>query len=99
MTLQRVVADLDEIDEDLTIYIASGSEWTAESRVITALEPDDHTLPQEAAALDMEYFLEVFIAQDVLRAWQKWQEVKEVSLEKKLEILLYYAENDAYPPE
>ena len=97
--LRTLIADLDKIDDDLTIYIASGAEWTAGSSVIAALEPEGGVPPLEASAQDMEYFLEVFIAKDVLQEWKEWQGVEELSLEKKLEILLYYAKNDAYPLE
>jgi len=45
-----------------------------------------------------EYFLEISIAKGIIEGWQSNHAGQLPVLEKALEIIIYYAENDAYPP-
>lgn len=50
-------------------------------------------MPSEVAARGLDYFLEVNIAKEVLEVLGK----KAASREEKVKLLIFYAENDAYP--
>jgi hypothetical protein len=96
MTLAELISDLENLDDDLTVYIAADSEWNASSVAVVCLEPEDGSLPPDASG--MEYFLEVYLAKQVLDIWQKWREGRPPTLQKKCEAIIYYAKNDAYLP-
>jgi hypothetical protein len=55
VTLAEVVRQLEALDPGTTIYAAKP--WSADTRAVVALEPEDGLLPGEEAELD--YFLEV----------------------------------------
>lgn len=81
--LAEVVERLETLDPEATIY--AERPFSADSRALVAIEPEDGSTPPEAAALD--YFMEVDIA----------LEAAEVSKTgTRLDRVLYYAENDAY---
>lgn len=67
LKLIDVVANLASYDEDLTIYVTKP--WTCQSEAVMALEPDQGGLPHEAASRSAEYFIEVFIANELLEGW------------------------------
>lgn len=98
MTLGEVVKNLENIQDDLVIYIERGSKWSCESQVILAHESENGLVPSNVAAFDMEYFLEVFLAKSVLEDWVASKEDETLTWKKKCDVLLYYALNDAYLP-
>jgi hypothetical protein len=83
MTLAEVVERLDRLDADATIYAARP--WSADARAVVAFEPEDGSIPSEAAGL--EYFLEVDVALEAATV---------STAGTRLERVLYYAENDAF---
>jgi hypothetical protein len=83
VTLAEVVQQLEALDPGATIYAVKP--WSAEARAVVALEPEDGSLPGEAAELD--YFLEVDAALEAAT-------VNDVGT--RFERVLYYAENDAF---
>ena len=83
MTLAEVVERLEELDADATIYAATP--WGADARAVVAVEPDDGSIPPEAAGL--EYFLEVEVAIEAATVSTAGTRFTQV---------LYYAENDAF---
>jgi hypothetical protein len=85
VTLDQVVKRLDSLDRHATIYAARP--WLAGARAAVALEPEDGDVPAEADGL--EYFLEVAIALEVAAVAPEG---------RKLEAVIYYAENDAFLP-
>jgi hypothetical protein len=86
-TLRDVVEKIDDLNDDLTLYLAP--EWTPKSRVVVAREPDGGGLPDEAAAVGASYFLEVAIAKEVIH------DLKWLNLDARTERLIRYAISDA----
>jgi hypothetical protein len=83
MTLAEVVERLDRLDADATIYAARP--LSADARAVVAFEPEDGSIPPEAAGL--EYFLEVDVALEAATV---------STAGTRFERVLYYAENDAF---
>jgi hypothetical protein len=83
VTLAEVVTQLEALDPGETIYAAKP--WSADKRAVVALEPEDGSLPGEAA--ELEYFLEVDAALQAAT-------VSDVGT--RFERVLYFAENDAF---
>ncbi len=92
MTLLQAVRDLDTLDKESTLYAAKP--WTENSLVIVALEPDSGGLPASAQELGLMYFLEVFIACDLLEGWAANLREKP-TLQMKCARLIQYAIADA----
>jgi hypothetical protein len=90
MTLLEAVASLDSLDGMSTIY--AEEPWTPESQTIVADEPAGNAflLPVQAAGL--KYFLEIFIAREVL---EDWVTDAEPTVQDKCARLIEYATNDA----
>jgi len=89
--LRDVIGDLESADDSLCIV--AKRPWTPESEALLVRLTDDWRVPQEVTAQGHEYFLEVSVALD---------EVLEgigdrLSNEQRVDALLFYAENDAYP--
>jgi len=50
-------------------------------------------VPSDLTTLGLEYFLEVHVAKEVLEVLSG----RKASKDEKLRLLIFYAENDAYP--
>jgi hypothetical protein len=83
MTLEEVIDRINALSGEATIY--AEKPWSGASRAVVVVEPE-HPVPVEAVGLD--YFLEVDIAQEVAAL---------AAPDARLESVIYYAENDAYP--
>ncbi|MDV5356565.1 hypothetical protein QM201_16970 [Enterobacter asburiae] len=92
MTLYDLVNSLTSVDEDKTIY--AKRPWQPGTAVVVATELDEGGVPDEAAKAGAEYFLEVFLANDVLKGWLSSLD-KEPTIEEKCLRLIKYAEKDA----
>ena len=92
MTLIEAIRDLASLDEEHTIYAAKP--WTPDSEVVLAEEPESGGLPEEAKRRGVKYFLEVFIAREVLDGWLENLKTQP-SLEEKCKRIIEYAINDA----
>jgi hypothetical protein len=90
MRVMELTRELYSLNEDLTIY--AKKPWTCESKVELFKEPEDGSLPIELSD-DFEYFLEVFIAKDVIPNLSHVE--PSYTLEQWAEKLIHYAENDA----
>lgn len=66
-TLGEIIAHLSELDPDETIYALEP--WTEKSPAIVVVPPEEGDLPEEAIRAGMAYFLEVFIALEVIEDW------------------------------
>lgn len=86
-TLRDTVRNIDALDDGLTIY-ACGS-WNPSAAVVLAYEPESGGLPPLAEAAGARYFLEVFIAKEVLAS------VAALDLEARTARLIQYAVDDA----
>ena len=92
MTLLEAIRDLEALDDESTMYAAEP--WTENSETIVAREPESGGLPGEAEKLHLAYFLEVFIARDLLEGWATNLGV-EPTVREKCARLIQYAINDA----
>jgi hypothetical protein len=92
MRLEDLVRRLDAFDEDSTI--CARKPWTRDSSAQLVKTDDDGRLPTTLGEQGLAYFLEVHIARDILA---DYVELKPRSLKEKLDFLIYYAENDAFP--
>jgi hypothetical protein len=66
-TLVELTTQRAKLDPALTIYAAEP--WTPSTRAVATVEPDDGSLPEAAMVEGCQYFLEVFIANEVLEGW------------------------------
>jgi len=90
MTLKEIVANISNIDEDLTIY--AKEPWQTTSIAIAELEESCQS--KETSSHKFEYFLEVFIAKEFLQDWE--ESLDHIpTLEEKTNRLIQYADNDA----
>jgi len=90
MNLADVVAQLDEAND--TQCIVAKKPWSASSESMLIRLDKNHRVPAEALDRGLSYFLEVGIALDeVLSGWPS------LPLEQRIKLLIFYAENDAFP--
>jgi len=92
MRLIEAIRDLDSLDEESTIYAAEP--WNENSEAIVAREPEAGGLPSEAERLGLKYFLEVFIAREVIEGWMSNLDAQP-TLQQKCARLIKYAITDA----
>ncbi|PBB32743.1 hypothetical protein EOA60_04615 [Mesorhizobium sp. M1A.F.Ca.IN.020.06.1.1] len=91
--LLDVVGRLSDFDEEDTIYVSEP--WTEDSDAMVATAPDDTMVPPKAAAkAGLTYFIEIFIAIEVIEGWIASQKEKP-SLSAICDRLIYYATYDA----
>lgn len=88
MKLIDVIDSIEDQDSAATIWISNQLEWSTNSLVVVAEEPEDGTWPASVAS-DFVYFLEVFIAIEVLEGM-----LQNTSYEKAVRVI-EYAKNDA----
>ena len=84
-TIQSLINQIEDIPEFYTIY--AKPPWTQESEANLKIDPEGESNPFEAEGL--EYFLEVFICQEMA------EDMKEYSLKDRCERIIHYAINDA----
>ena len=96
MTLAELLENLDGFDDNLTIYAEKNPFFSPESRAITCPEEEVQNIYDKKQGLS--YLLEVFIAKEVVQAWIEVHGDNKPSIEDICEAVIYYAENDAYPP-
>jgi hypothetical protein len=92
-TLAQVLAQLEKLDEELTIYTEQRP--SPDARAAVAAEPDDGSTPEEAKGLTL--FHDIWTARDVLEVLEKDLERKATD-EEKVEALVYYNQEDSYIP-
>jgi hypothetical protein len=97
-TLIDLVARLDELPDCVTIYAERlHGEWRAESlAVVRPVDEPPQSLPVIGNVV-LEYVLEAFIAREALQGWLALTGCLVLSNEERLRVLVYYAENDAWP--
>jgi hypothetical protein len=69
MTLAEILARLDELDGDLTIYTAISPYARADTDACVARRPSDGTDPEGVTA--MGEFLDVAVAREVVEGWKR----------------------------
>lgn len=90
MTLQDIVANLEQTDDALTICAEQSAESIGQSQC--ELQP----AADVPAGCRFPYFLEVSVAKNVLRAWSFARGGRAPSLPEACDALIYYAQHDAY---
>ncbi len=79
MQLKYVIENIDTFDSDMTIYVDSS--WLPESIAMVCHEPDDGQVPE-----GFEYFLEVFLLQEL---------IEDASIPITVERVIEFARDDA----
>jgi len=91
MTLKEAVRQLDSLNEDL--FLCVRRPWTPSAECVL-VEPDDRLMvPAHVRIAGFDYFLEVHVAREVLEVLDE----ETTSPDREVQLLLYYAEFDAYP--
>jgi hypothetical protein len=99
MTLNEVIARIDELNEDSVIYAKKQDGKflsTSEAVVLELAEEEEDLSTNEIAnkyCPGFDYFLEVFLVKDMVEELQASDEYK--SLDKQVERVIHYAEFDA----
>ena len=91
-TLLEIVRKLGSLDDELTIY--ARKPWTLESDAILEIEQHEGGLPLRARDGGFAYFLEVFIAQDLLGDRSRTKLAPPTD-EEVCALLIHYATHDA----
>jgi hypothetical protein len=92
MSLLEVIRNLNDLDDEGTIYAARP--WSSTAKALVAQEPEAGGLPAEARNMQLNYFLEVFLARDFLHDLQT-AEGDLPDLIAQCERLIRHAETDA----
>lgn len=67
--------------------------WTLDSEALIGQLDEKFRVPAEVTERDLEYFLDVPVVKEVLSVFG----ARKPTPKERVELLLYYAENDAYP--
>ena len=103
MDLRELVSNLAHLSSDGTVFAEKiDGEFRPESRAVI-LEMTEEELKRPTAEVAQQrapgtsYFLEVFIAREVIEGWQSNHSGKIPTIEQALESIIFYAVHDAYP--
>lgn len=91
MNLLQVAEKIEGLDDDAVV--CARKPWTSDSEARLVSADAQGALPEEVRAAGFKYFLEVHVGKEVLEVFRGRSE----PTERKLALLVYYAENDAYP--
>ena len=103
MTLRDAIDRLPKWPHEATIFAERiDGEFRPESQAtVIELTEDEFQRPINEVAAErapgQHYFLEVFVAADVLDDWRSYRRSEAATLEQELQVVIYYAKNDAYP--
>lgn len=92
MKLCELIDRIDFLNDDHCIFAAKP--WSSEADSHVCPLGDKGEPPPELLSKGYAYFLEVHVAKEVLEVLSG----HEATPEQKRNLLLFYAENDAYPP-
>jgi hypothetical protein len=91
MNLIELIERIDDLGEELCFFVRKP--WVAESEAVAGPLAKDFRVPLELSARGLDYFLEVPLIKEVLEVFGD----RPASQKEKLNLLVFYAENDAYP--
>jgi hypothetical protein len=91
MTLDEAIQQLDKTDEDA--ILCARRPWMPSSDCVVVAPSEDLSVPKHIKDAGLAYFLEVHVAHEVLNVFND----SPPTHEEKVRLLIYYAENDAYP--
>lgn len=84
---------LERDDDDTTLYVARP--WAPDAEAISVSPSPDTTEPVERDGRSYDYFLEVFIAREVIEDFAATAEGESASRLRRCERLIRYAETDS----
>lgn len=90
MKLKNILDDIESLDDDGVIFAREPWVLDADAIIMSSDNPESR---QDLAEKGFHYFLEVFVAKEVLEVFEN----KQPSLEERERLLIFYAVNDAYP--
>ena len=91
MKLEQALDELDKLGDEDVVF--AKRPWTLDSEALIGQLDANMRVPQWIADQQFKYFLEVPVAKEVLEVFAS----RRPTLQQRRELLLYYAENDAYP--
>lgn len=91
MNLAEALDQVEDLDDDLVIF--AKEPWSLHTDAMVDLLDDEFRPPQKIIDLGFSYFLEIAVAKEVLGVFGD----RETTPEERSSLLMYYAENDAYP--
>lgn len=89
--LTSVIKNISDYNPDLVI--CAKEPWDAESECVVIELRDDDTVPSLIREGDFNYFLEVFLAQEIIEDFKE----RLPAGYNAVDLLIYYASNDAFP--
>ena len=93
MKLINALDQIQETQDENNDVIFAKKPWTLDSEAdVRPLDVDLH-VPKEIVDIGLTYFLEINIAKEVLEVFEE----RVPTDEERYAVLIYYAENDAYP--
>ena len=90
MQLIDVIRKIDEADDKI---ICARRPWRADSDVCLVSEAPMSKVPEQVVRDGYEYFIEGAVLREVL----EMPEAERCSEREKMDLIIFYAENDAYP--
>ncbi|GAB3767379.1 hypothetical protein GCM10028796_28920 [Ramlibacter monticola] len=91
MKLFEVIAKLETLDDEWCIV--AKRPWSADAEAELVELTEDYRIPSAALSAGYEYFLEVSVALDAVLDGLGAR----LTSEQRVEAVIFYAENDAYP--
>ena len=95
-SLREVVAQFDSLTNEDWICAEGKPHWTPDSPAYVIRIPEYSDL--QALGPIRDYFLEVFVARDVLEDWSELRGSRRPTIDEMCEALIYYAKHDAQIP-
>ncbi|WP_158717312.1 DUF7716 domain-containing protein [Streptomyces sp. NRRL F-4474] len=93
LTLESVLRSINEIDDELIIYVPQAGHLSLTSNVeLLSLASVENVDP------NLRYLLEVQLAKDVIETWSEWRNGTVPTVEEMFAAISYYAEWDSYIP-
>jgi hypothetical protein len=103
MKLREVIESIELFPEESTIFAERiGGQFLPESDAELYVLNDEESMKpiKEVAAVKApgkEYFLEIFVVKEAIDGWKDYRSGNEVSVGELTGIVIFYAENDAWP--
>lgn len=95
-TLAELLAELDALDDDATIFTALAPYANADTRAVVAVAEADGSVPEEADGLG--HFVDVAVANEVAEVWRQRRGGRQPTIRQLVEAVVHYAVNGAHQP-
>lgn len=89
-----ILDNLQDYDEELVIMTKNNQDITKDTFVILVKQDEINEYKEKG----YNYFLELFLAREIIDVWSKWRNNKKPTLDEKIKAIIYYSINDAYLP-